>query len=112
MKNVKRPWGNFKQFAFNEKCTVKVLTVNPHQELSLQKHKRRKEVWFFLTKGYVRIGDNKFKVRKGDQVIIKKGQVHRAIARKNQVMFLEISFGKFSEKDEIRLEDEYGRVKK
>ena len=48
MKEVKRPWGNFKRFALNEKCTVKILTVKPHQELSLQKHEKRKDKFYTL----------------------------------------------------------------
>lgn len=109
MKEVKRPWGDFKQLAFNEKCTVKILEVKPNQILSLQKHKKRKEIWHFLTNGYVQIGKKKFGVKKGETIMVKKMQAHRIFAKKNKVKVLEISFGTFSEKDEIRLEDKYGR---
>ena len=109
MKEVKRPWGGFKQFVLNERCTVKILNVKRGERLSLQKHKKRTEEWYFLTSGYVQIDDKKRKIKKGQVVKIKKGQAHSLIAGKNPVKVLEISYGKFEEKDEIRLEDKYGR---
>lgn len=109
MKIVKRPWGDFKQFAFNEKCTVKILSVNPHEELSLQKHKKRKEMWYFLTDGYVQLGKKRKNIKKGKIVIINKNTPHRLFAVNKTVQVLEVSFGNFNENDEIRLEDKYGR---
>ena len=109
MKKEDRPWGNFKQFVKNKKCTVKIIEVKPKQQLSLQYHKKRKEMWYFLTDGYVQIGKKKRKVKKGEIVWIKRRRAHRLFAEKNKVEVLEISFGKFSERDEIRIEDKYGR---
>ncbi len=107
---VKKPWGDFKQFVLNQKCTVKIITVKPRGILSLQKHKKRKEMWFFLTNGYVQIGDKKRKVRKGEIVALNIGVAHRLYAKWRTVQILEISYGHFDEKDIKRLEDIYGRV--
>ena len=112
MKEVKRPWGNFKEFVKNKKCTVKILVVKPKQMLSLQKHKKRKEQWYFLTEGWIQLGTKKKKIKKEEIVNIQKMQTHRIFAKKKEVRILEISLGKFDEKDEVRLEDKYGRVKK
>ncbi len=109
MKLVKKPWGNFKQFTLNELSTVKILEVNPNQILSLQKHKKRDEMWYFLTEGYMQIGNTQKKVKKGDIVKIRKGISHRLFAKKTKVLVLEISYGFFDENDIIRLEDRYGR---
>ncbi len=109
MKVVKRPWGLFKQFVLNQKCTVKILEVKPKQELSLQKHKKRSEMWYFLDNGIVQIGDKKKKIKQEELVKIPKGKKHRLIAGKKKLRVLEISLGKFDEKDEVRLEDKYGR---
>lgn len=108
MKEVKKPWGSFRQFVFNEKCTVKILILNPKQELSLQKHKKRKELWYFFDKAIVQLNKKRFKVRKGSIIHVNRNTAHRIIAEK-KVEVLEISFGKFEEKDEIRLEDKYDR---
>ncbi len=109
---MKKPWGKEKHFIFNTKCTVKVLVVKPKQMLSLQKHKKRKELWYFLTEGYVQIGKNKKKIKKGKMIRIGKGKAHRLISKNKEVRVLEIAFGSFNQKDIIRLEDKYGRIKK
>ena len=109
MKEVKRPWGSFKQFAKNKKCTVKIIEVKPNQTLSLQYHKKRKEIWYFLTPGIVQLGKKRIKVRERNIVNIEKNVAHRVIATNKEVKFLEISLGNFFEGDEIRLEDKYGR---
>ena len=109
MREVRRPWGDFKQFALNEKCTVKILTVKPNQILSLQKNKNRKEQWYFLTEGWVQLGTKKKKIKKDEIVNVPKMKAHRIFAKKKKVNVLEISYGTFDEKDEIRLEDVYGR---
>jgi mannose-6-phosphate isomerase len=110
MKEVKRPWGLFRQFSLNEKSTVKILIVKPNQILSLQKHKKRKEMWYFLTDGYVQIGTKTKRMKKGEFIVVKQMQAHRIFAKKSKVEVLEISYGTFDEKDEIRLEDKYGRT--
>lgn len=110
VKIIKKPWGEFIQFVLNKKCTVKILEINPNEELSLQKHKKRSEMWYFLTNGIVQIGSRKKRIRKGRIVQIKKNAPHRLVAKRNNVRVLEISFGKFSENDEIRLEDKYQRT--
>jgi len=110
MKEVRRPWGSEKHFAKNEKRTVKILSVAPGEALSLQKHRYRVEEWFFLTDGWVQKGSRKFKVRKGAFVRIGKNQRHRLFAKKKRVEVLEVSFGKFLQSDEVRLEDKYGRA--
>ncbi len=109
MKEVNKPWGNEKHFVFNKKCTIKILNVKPAQELSLQKHKLRTEEWYFLTNGYVQLGNNRFGVGKGETIKIPKNTPHRLFAKTKQVKVLEISYGTFNQKDEIRLEDKYGR---
>jgi len=109
MKEVKKPWGSFKQFVLNKKCTVKIIEVKSNGILSLQKHKKREEEWYFLTDGFVQLGDKIRKLKKGSLIKIPKNTAHRLLARNKQVAVLEISFGKFSEKDITRLKDKYGR---
>lgn len=109
MKQVRRPWGDFKEFAKNKKCTVKILEINPGQELSLQIHNKRDELWYFLDNAIVQLADKKIKVKKGKIIRIPKKKAHRIISEKNKIRVLEISFGNFSEEDEIRLEDKYNR---
>jgi len=110
-KSDKRPWGNFRQFTLNEKSTVKILTINPRQSPSVQKHKNRNELWVMLDNpAKITLNNKTFKAKKGDEIIIKKGQVHTAEAYSKPLRILEISFGKFDEKDITRLKDKYGRT--
>jgi len=106
----KRPWGGFEQFTLNEISTVKILTINPKQKFSLQYHKNRKELWRFLDNpAKVTVGKKTFRVKKGDEIIIPKKTNHRIEAYSKPVKVLEIAFGKFDEKDIVRIEDKYGR---
>ncbi|MBN2127345.1 MAG: mannose-6-phosphate isomerase [Candidatus Diapherotrites archaeon] len=112
MNSIKKPWGKFETFAFNEKCTVKIIEVKKNGILSLQKHKFRNELWVPLDKGLIiQIREKKIKGIVGKKYFIPKKTVHRLSAVK-KARILEISFGKFDEKDIERIEDKYGRVKK
>lgn len=111
MNIVKKPWGNEKVFTINEISSVKILNVNKNSALSLQKHKKRKELWYFLSDGWVQLGERKFKVKEGKVVVINKNTFHRLYSKNKAVKVLEVSFGKFDENDIIRVEDKYGRVK-
>ena len=106
----KRPWGDFERFTLNEISTVKILTIKPKQKFSLQYHKKRREFWKFLDNpAKVTIGKKIIRVKKGDEILIPVKTNHRIEAYTKSVKVLEISFGKFDEKDIKRIEDAYGR---
>ncbi len=111
MKKVVRPWGNFKEFVKNKKCTVKIIEVKPGQELSLQYHKHRAELWYFLEDGFVVVGNRKRVVKEGDIVKVPRKKLHRVVAGNKRVRFLEVSTGDFDERDIVRVDDIYGRTK-
>jgi mannose-6-phosphate isomerase len=108
----KRPWGDFRQFTANEKATVKILTIRPGQAFSLQRHRKRSEFWRVLS-GIPRItiGRKTQKAKEGDEFVVPRGEAHRIGAGRTTVRMLEISTGDFDERDVVRLEDRYGRVK-
>ena len=111
--HVDKPWGSFDQFVLNTPCTVKILTCNPGQKLSLQRHRHRNELWVALDSGVVVELDGKVLTPdKGTEVWLPLGSAHRlscpASAAK-PVRVLEISLGTFDENDIERLEDIYGR---
>ncbi|MBS3168724.1 phosphomannose isomerase type II C-terminal cupin domain [Candidatus Woesearchaeota archaeon] len=107
----KRPWGGFEEFTFNEKSTVKILTIKPKKRFSLQYHKGRIEFWKFLDNpAKVTIGNKTIKVKKGDEIKIEKKINHRIEALDKEVNVLEIATGNFNEKDIVRIEDDFGRA--
>ena len=107
----KRPWGSFRRFIHNIPSTVKILTVNPKQELSLQSHNKRSEFWRVISgSGFFQINDSKKEIKKGDEQFISLGSKHRMSASDEGLEVLEIGFGDFDEEDVIRYEDKYGRI--
>lgn len=108
---VQRPWGSFKQFAFNQECTVSLMTVLPGQRLSLQAHTGRAELWIVMDDGaVVRVGGEERVCRAGDEIWIPANEPHRLGCRGNQpVRVLEVAFGNWQQDDIKRFADDYGR---
>jgi mannose-6-phosphate isomerase-like protein (cupin superfamily) len=110
---VTRPWGSFIQFTHNDKNTVKILEIKPKEMLSLQSHKNRAEFWYIIEGNPTIVLNTKIKKYKpGDSIRVRKGVKHRIINKTNmKIRILEIAIGNFDEKDEIRYEDKYDRLK-
>ena len=108
---ARRPWGSYRVVGeWSGKITVKVLTVNPGSRLSLQKHSHRDEEWLCLSgSAEVRVGNKTFTMEVGDRARVTRSKLHRIYSEKGAEL-LEVSFGKFSEDDIVRLEDDYGRA--
>lgn len=109
----KRPWGEFFNLAESaKKWRVKILHIKKGRRFSLQSHKLRDEQWT-VAEGKVRVikGKNEFWLNVGDRLVVKRGEKHRIFAQTTAVV-VEVSFGKFLERDIIRFEDDYGRAEK
>ena len=109
---VERPWGRFEQFVTNARATVKVITVEPRQRLSLQRHHERDELWQLIDgRLEVEVDGCSSTLAPGGRLWVARGATHRmgnpgaAPAR-----MLEVAFGEFREDDIERLEDDYQRV--
>ncbi|MSU74264.1 cupin domain-containing protein [Candidatus Kaiserbacteria bacterium] len=106
-----RPWGDFERFTLNEKTTVKIITVNEGQAISLQTHTHRDEFWRVIKgTGIIRINGKDNQAHEGSAFFCLRGSEHRVTGGVGGTVFLEIAFGDFDEKDIKRLEDKYGRV--
>ena len=107
-----RPWGKFKQYTHNQETTVKIIEVWAEQQLSVQKHHHRDELWVALDEGlWATIDGQDIMFRKGKELFVPRGTIHtiRNIKHDRPARFLEIAFGHFDEDDIERLEDKYGR---
>ncbi|MGL4172922.1 MAG: phosphomannose isomerase type II C-terminal cupin domain [Actinomycetota bacterium] len=111
IETVNRPWGSFRQFAFNELVTVKTITVKPGLRLSLQRHASRAEFWHILDVPLeVTVGERTWTAKVGEDVWIPLGEIHRLGNPGNITgRVLEIAFGDFDENDIERLEDDFDR---
>ncbi len=106
----KRPWGFFKQYAHNQQCTVKIITVKEGGILSSQSHENRDELWVVLDKGLqVELDGKVHHPEPGDEIVIPRKTVHRLSCKSGQGRVLEVSFGYFDENDIVRYDDVYGR---
>ena len=106
-----RPWGEFVEFTKNIPSTVKIITVQPGQALSLQFHHQRDEFWRVLSgDGFIQIGDNRLPAAAGGEFFAPRETKHRMEGGNEPLIILEISFGAFDENDIVRVEDRYGRA--
>lgn len=106
-----KPWGNFRQFTHDTPSTIKIITVNANEEISLQSHASRAEFWRVVSgNGVFEVDDKNYPVTVGDEQYVSVGVKHRIKAGADGIAVLEISLGKFDEGDIIRYEDKYGRV--
>jgi len=108
---VERPWGAFSQYAFNESCTVSMMTVKPGQRLSLQSHTGRAELWIVIDDGaLVQVDEDVRPCNAGDEVWIPANARHRlACAGDRPVRVLEVAFGNWQQEDITRYADDYAR---
>ena len=111
--HVEKPWGSFAQYALNTPCTVKILTCNPGEKLSLQRHAHRGELWVALDPGVVVDREGvELRPAVGEEVWLPLGCTHRLrsdAGAPGPVRVLEVSLGTFDEADIERLQDDYGR---
>ncbi len=107
----KRPWGEEFWFIQNTPATVKLLTINPGEALSLQHHSQRDEFWRVISgDGFATIGENIVPLVPGKDYFVPRETNHRITGGATQLTILEISLGTFDESDIVRLEDNYGRI--
>ena len=108
-----RPWGNYLVLSNKPNHKVKRITVSPGSRLSLQKHEKRQEHWYFVSgQGEVTIDEKIIKVTSNEAVDIPLTAVHRVAntSSSEDLVFIEIQTGEyFGEDDIIRLEDDYNR---
>ena len=107
---ISRPWGSFKQYAFNQETTVSLMTVKAGQRLSLQSHTGRAELWIVLDDGCeVQVGEAILHPKAGDEIWIPANTKHRLASLGLVVRVLEVAFGNWQQADITRYEDDYQR---
>ena len=104
-----RPWGSFSTYAENAQATIKTIEVQKGEALSLQYHRDREEIWFFVSGiAQVTLGDETRLENAGSIIHIPRETIHR-IETVSDVKLVEVSLGEFDENDIVRLSDRYGR---
>ncbi|MEZ4518757.1 MAG: mannose-6-phosphate isomerase [Chloroflexota bacterium] len=112
MSLVERPWGSFKQYAFNEDVTVSLMSTV--RKLggggSLQSHTGRAELWIVLDDGAeIQVGDTILHPDAGDEIWIPANEKHRLGSVGSPVRVLEVAFGNWQRADITRYADDFNR---
>ena len=114
--SFERPWGGQACICENIKSTVKVISINQNEMLSLQSHKNRDQFYYIIDDLVIQYTDKNSMVqtveaKSGDTFFFKRGTLHRAInpGPKEIARFFEVAFGENSETDIIRHVDKYSR---
>ncbi len=109
----RRPWGHYEVLLDEAKYKVKRIVVGPGKRLSLQRHQRRQEHWFFVQgQGVVTVGGEERPVTAAQAVDIPRAAAHRVHnCGSVPLVFVEVQTGEYFGEDDIeRLEDDYGRA--
>jgi len=109
---VYRPWGYFNSISTEENYQIKIISLNPGAEISLQKHAHRAEHWI-VTSGIasVTLGEKVFDLQINESTFIPAGVIHRLSNKQNnELKIIEIQTGDYlGEDDIVRLDDIYKR---
>ena len=109
--HVVRPWGQFKQYAFNEDCTVSLMEVKPGMRLSLQSHTGRAELWIIMdANAQVQVGEELRVCHPWEEIWIPANEKHRlSCIGDSPCHVLEVAFGNWQQADITRYEDDFKR---
>ncbi len=111
-KKIFRPWGFYESIAKEKNWQVKLITVNPCEQLSMQKHNHRSEHWVIVSgTAQVDIDEKKIILFKNQSTYIPLGSKHRLSNHgTDPLLVIEIQSGSYLGEDDIeRFEDKYGR---
>lgn len=111
---INRPWGSYKVVHADKSFKVKSIILNPHSEISLQKHNKRSEHWTVVRGcGTVLIDDKKFFLKENQSTYISQNSIHKLINETDKTLeIIEVQCGKYLGEDDIeRLDDKYVRFK-
>lgn len=108
-----RPWGQYEIISDTSDYKIKIILVDPGQQISYQSHDHRAEHWVVIAgEGEVILDEKVIPVKPGSAVIIPQNTKHRV---KNTgpkpLRFVEVQTGDyFGEDDIVRYADDYKRV--
>jgi len=104
---IKKRWGEIRQLAFNQPCSVKLIEINPGMSTSYHYHHFREDLWYVLDEGVgVVINGREYRAKPGDEFYIPAGTPHKLFSlSKHVVRVLEIAYGFHEETDKIVLDE-------
>ena len=111
-KKIFRPWGHYESLIEDLNWKVKIITVKPFEQLSLQKHFHRSEHWIVVKgEAQVQINEKVTTLFRNQSTYIPLGSKHRLSNPVDEpLIIIEVQSGDYlGEDDIVRFEDNYGR---
>ena len=112
-KKIFRPWGYYVSVIEDNKWKVKMISVKPREQLSLQRHKHRAEHWV-VVKGTasIEVNNKEFELYENQSAFIPQESKHRLRNPGNtSLVLIEVQTGSYLGEDDIeRFNDNYGRA--
>ena len=108
-----RPWGSFETIYERKGYKVKIISVRPKQQLSLQLHDKRSEHWIVVEgKAQVTIGSKTINLKKNQDCFIPRKTKHSVRNTSSEdLIFIEVQVGDYLGEDDIkRFKDIYNRT--
>ena len=100
---TERKWGYYDVLYETEHSKTKILSVDPHAQLSLQKHEHRDEHWVVL-EGIACVSDGEaaMTINAGEYIYIPIGQLHLLsnASAHTQLLIMEVQYSKIGHCDE------------
>ena len=112
VKVTQRPWGQYREYARNQACTVWLVEMKPGECGSLQSHEHFDELWVLLDDGAeVRLGEETLRPRAFEEIFIPRGTQHRLSNEHGTrpLRLFEVAYGEVRDSDKVRYADKYGR---
>jgi mannose-1-phosphate guanylyltransferase/mannose-6-phosphate isomerase len=108
---IETPWGHYQKYYDDGGVWVKIMTINPHECTSLQRHEKRNEWWMVIEgEAHVTEGEYETKWKKYETITIPRLRPHRLSNKTTKpIRVLEVAYGEVDENDIERIADEYGR---
>ena len=109
----RRPWGGFETIAEGPGYKVKRLVVEPGHRLSLQRHRRRAELWVVVAGGpRIVVEGRARRLKPRGSIEVPRGAWHRIEnPGRRPVVIIEVQHGSYlGEDDIVRRDDDYGRA--
>lgn len=108
-----RPWGYYQTILTTPFYKVKLLSLNPNSQISLQYHYKRAEHWVVI-KGIatITIGKATHTLTRDQSIYVPKTEIHKIENQTPEILeIIEVQIGDYlGEDDIIRLEDKYNRI--
>lgn len=111
-KIYQRPWGLYQTLALENGFQVKLLTINPGEKLSLQRHLQRAEHWIIVQGNPTITINETIEIYSVNQAVYIPIKAKHRIENNTDVIcqLVEVQVGNYLGEDDIeRFEDVYGR---